>query len=140
MGMLLATPAGCGGGGSEAGPEATVEAFIGALRDGDADAACAELDARTLDDLEASGSCEEVLGKGFRLFADEGVEIPDYEIGDVTVDGDEADVTLSSEATEDDVHLLREDGSWKLDGATALAGLHPDSPLDVGGGVGDDAG
>ena len=137
--MLLAAPAGCGGGG-EPGPEATVEAFVGALRDGDADAACGHLDARTLHDLEVSGSCEEVLGKGFRLFAEEGVEIPDYEIGNVTVDGDEAEATLSSEATEHDVHLLREDGSWKLDGATALAGLHPDSPLDVGSGVEDDAG
>ncbi len=82
---MLAGLGGCGSQ-SEVGPEATAEAFVGALRNGDAEAACRTLDNRTLEDLEASGSCEEVLGKGFELFADENVAIPDYEIGEATVD------------------------------------------------------
>jgi len=129
-GCALALTAGCGSE-EQSAPEATVEAFVEALRESDAGAACEQLDTRTLDDLEVSGGCEEVLGAGLELFADEDVEIPDYEIGEVSVDGDTAEATLTAEATDDVIKLVQEDGEWKLDGATALAGLHPDSPLEL---------
>jgi len=126
----LALTAGCGSE-QESGPEATVQAFVDALRERDAGAACEQLDARTLADLEVSGGCEEVLGAGLELFADEGVEIPDYEIGEISVDGDTAEATVTAATTDDVIQLVQEEGEWKLDGATALAGLHPDSPLEL---------
>ncbi len=60
------------------------------------------------------------------LLAEKDVEIPDYEITDVSVDGDSAEATLHADATENVVPLVLEDGEWKLRGATALSQIHPD--------------
>ena len=123
---------GCGSnssGDDEAKAQATVEQYLDALRAGDAEAVCALLSEAELADLEAAGSCGEVLTQGLAVIAEEEVEIPEYVIGDVVVDGEEAEVRLASDATDEMVPLAKEDGEWKLTGTTALDQFHPDDPL-----------
>ena len=127
--LALIALAGCGGSGDEDEASDALAAYVDALRDGDAEAACDLLAEPALDDLEQSGGCELVLGKGLALAEDHGVTIPDYEITDVHVDGDHGEATLVSDATDDVVPLVREAGEWKLEGATALQQFHPDNPL-----------
>ncbi len=137
---LLATAAalafsGCGSdssSGDEAEVQATVEEYLDALRAGDAEAVCALLSESELADLEVAGSCSEVLTQGLAVVAEEEVEIPEYVIGDVVVDGEEAEVRLASDATDETVPLAKEDGEWKLTGTTSLDQFHPDDPLPGG--------
>jgi len=124
IGLSLGVSIGCGG--DEPSPEAALESFVDAIRDGDAPAACELLAEQALADLDVAGSCAEVMGEGMDLLAEKDVEIPDYEITDVTVDGDSAEATLRADATEDVVPLVLEDGEWKVSGATALSQIHPD--------------
>jgi hypothetical protein len=126
---VLLVLAGCGGSSEEDAVTDAVAEYVDALRDGDADAACDLLAQPALEDLDVSGGCALVLGKGLALAEREGVTIPDYEITDVQVDGDHGEATLVSAATDDVVPLVREEGEWKLEGATALAQFHPDNPL-----------
>lgn len=124
---LALAAAGCGD--DEPTPEAALESFVQAIREADPSAACDLLGDQALTDLEVAGSCEKVMGEGMDLIAEKDVEIPDYEITDVSVDGDTAEATLRSDATNAVVPLVREDGEWKLKGASALSQIHPDSPL-----------
>ncbi len=129
--LSLAALGGCGDD-PEAEARAAVEAYVEALEAGDPDRVCSLLTQAELDDLEVSGSCRDVYTGGFKLLEDERVEIPDYEISNVIVDGDRGQVALAAETTAEIVPLQKEDGEWKLAGATSLDQIHPDDPLPGG--------
>ena len=133
--LVLGALGGCGWGDSddgesdEAAVEATVDAYVAALRDGDPEAVCELVTQAELDDLAVTGSCVETFAAGFDLLGEQGVEIPEYEISGVVVDGDRGEATLVSGTTEEVVPLAMEDGEWKLAGATSIDQFHPDDPL-----------
>lgn len=137
--LLLSAAIGCGGDepSDEDEAAAALEAFLDALRAGDSAAVCDRLASETLDDLEQSGSCQVVMASGLELISAEGVEIPPYEISEVSVDGDRAEGTLAGVASENMVPLVREEGEWRVTGATSLDQFHPDSPLDSDSGQGE---
>jgi ketosteroid isomerase-like protein len=120
--------AGCGTDDDEA-IRAAVDDYVAAIQEGDAPAACDQLSEDELAELDQSGSCEEVFEAGFELFSAEGVEIPDYEVAEIEVDGETASATVESGSTDETMPLIREDGNWKLDGATSFGDFHPDDPI-----------
>lgn len=133
--LALATAlivAGCGGSSDEDDVTAAVESFTAAIENGDSRAVCDSFSASTIEDLEASGSCEDVLDAGFGLLGEEEVDLPDYEVSSVSVDGDRAEATLAVGSEEDPLTLVREDGAWKVEGASSFDELHPDDPLGAG--------
>jgi hypothetical protein len=136
LGFLIAVAAiavgGCSGSGEEAAVRETLDAYVAALRAADPDAVCALLTEGELADLERSGSCVEVFTQGFELVAEAGVEVPEYEITEVEVDGDTATATLVSGSTEEVVPLANEEGEWRLAGATSFGDFHPDDPIPGG--------
>jgi hypothetical protein len=136
VGTLIAVAAlavgGCGGSGDEDAVREAVDGYVAALRAADPNAVCALLTEAKLADLELSGSCAEVYGRGFELLAEQGVEVPSYEIAEVEVDEDTAEATLVSGSTEEVVPLAMEGGEWKLTGATAFGDFHPDDPIPGG--------
>jgi ketosteroid isomerase-like protein len=127
LSLALAAP-GCGGSEEDAATEA-VESYLEALRAGDPDAVCSLLTQAELDDLDVTSSCRDVYAAGFELLAEQGVEIPEYEISEVVVDGERAEATLTAAATDEAVPLAKEDGEWKLAGVTSIDEFHPDDPL-----------
>jgi len=140
VGASLLITSGCGGGddsSDETGVTEAIEGFVTALETGDPSAACASLAAATLEDLEVADSCDEVMTEAIALLDEKQVDIPDYEITDVTIDGDTAEATLISDATEDTVPLVKEDGEWLLLGTTAMTQIHPDAPLESDSGIGE---
>lgn len=129
---------GCGGQGAsttgatasdQAEVRAAVESYLGALRAGDADGVCDLLTRRELQDLDAAGSCAEIMGRGLALIEENGVELPDYELSQISIDGDRAESRLVGGSTDEVIPLTREDGEWKLEGTTSLDQFHPDEPL-----------
>jgi hypothetical protein len=118
----------------EAAALEAVQDYVAALADADPAAVCALLTQAELDDLEVTSSCREVFAHGFELLREKRVEIPEYEISGVVVDGDRGEATLRSEATDEVVPLAREDGQWKLAGSTSIDQFHPDDPLADGRG------
>jgi hypothetical protein len=120
--------AGCGSD-DEDGVRTALGEYVAALRAGDAQAACSRLSADELAELDRAGSCEEVFSAGFELFEEEGVEIPDYEVSAVEIDGTAATATLTSGSTEESLPLVREGGEWKLDGGTSFGDFHPADPI-----------
>jgi hypothetical protein len=126
--LALVALAGCGGD-PEAEASAAVAAYVDALRAGDAEAVCELLTEAELADLEAAGSCTDVFERAFSVLDEEGVRIPEYEIANVTVNGDSGEATLIAAATEEVLPLARENGEWLLAGSTSLAQIHPDDPL-----------
>jgi hypothetical protein len=136
VGSLIAVAAlavgGCGGSGDDDAVREAVDGYVAALRAADPEAVCALLTEVKLADLERSGSCAQVYGRGFALLAEEGVEVPAYEITAIEVDGDGAEATLVSGSTEEIVPLAMEGGEWKLAGATAFGDFHPDDPIPGG--------
>jgi ketosteroid isomerase-like protein len=113
--------AGCGGdSGSDATPEEVVTDFYAATSDSDPETMCAlitEEVAQVAADDENADSCEE----GVQASIDAGdnkavIKLADtIEVGDATIDGDEATVAITAQGMEDEVHLVQEDGEWKLD-------------------------
>lgn len=130
IGLLLCAlaAAGCGSDDDDA-VRAAVGEYVAALQTGEAAEVCAHLSEEELAELDRSGSCEEVFAAGFELFAEEGVEIPDYEVTAVSVDGTVASATVASGSTEEVLPLRLEGGEWKLDGATSFGDFHPDDPI-----------
>ncbi len=131
LALLPSALAACGGDDTDE-QTAVREAVVGyldALQGRDADAVCSKLTDAEIRDLEVSSSCREVYAEAFTLLDENGVELPAYEIEDVSIDGDRAEVRLVSEATDVSVPLAREGGAWKLAGTTSLAGFHPDDPI-----------
>ena len=118
--------AGCGGGEEEADVEASIDGYLTALAEGDAAGVCEHIDPTTLADVGSTESCETVYSSGFELIADRGIELPDYDVADVAIDGETATVTLDIEGREQGVELTKADGEWKLHGATAISQFHPD--------------
>jgi hypothetical protein len=113
--------AGCGGDSdSEATPEEVVADFYAATGDADPEAMCAlitEDAAQAAADDENADTCEEGVQASIDAGDNAGVsELADsIEVGDATIDGDEATVGITALGTEDEVHLVQEDGQWKLD-------------------------
>jgi ketosteroid isomerase-like protein len=118
--------AGCGGGEEEAAVESSIDGYLTALAEGDAAGVCRHIDPATLADVGSQESCETVYASGFELVADSGVELPDYEVSDVSIDGETATVTLDLDGREREVEAKQTDGEWKLHGATAISQFHPD--------------
>jgi ketosteroid isomerase-like protein len=131
LAFALVALAGCGDD-HEADVRAAVEDYVAALRAGDTERVCSLLTEAELADLDVSTSCKEVFSDGFALLDEQGVEIPDYEIADVTVDGDRAEATLVSGSIDTAVPMAKEDGEWKLAGATTIDQFHPDDPIPGG--------
>ena len=127
--LFAVIPMGCGGDEDADDAEAALSTYVEALRDGDAAAACDHVAAATIEDLGSVESCERVFTTGFELSEERDSQIPDLEVGDVSVDGDTATATIESNGADQEVTLVREDGEWKLEGATALSQFHPDAPL-----------
>lgn len=131
---------GCGGGDDppdadeETAAREAVVGYLDALRGGDADEVCSMLTDSELHDLEVPTSCREVYTEAFALLDEKGVELPEYDIGAVVVDGDHAEARLTSEATDVTVPLAKEDAVWKIAGTTSIAQFHPDNPLPGGPG------
>ena len=108
---------------------ATVDEYVKALQAGDGEGACSLLSSAELSELDRAGSCEEVFSVGFELYGEEGVEIPDYEISGVEIDGSGASATLTSGDTEETLPLVLEDEEWRLDGTTSFDDFHPEDPI-----------
>ena len=74
----------------------------------------------TIEEIEATGSdCPTTFEEvGFGSVPD------DFEIGEVTEEGDTATVEATADGTTEDVPLIDEDGEWKLD----FAAVTPDVP------------
>jgi hypothetical protein len=140
--LVLAPSALVGCSGSDNPPDADErtaarEALVGyldALRGGDAEEVCSMLTQSEIQDLDVPTSCREVYTEAFALLDEQGVQLPVYDIGAVTVDGERAEVRLTSEATDVTVPLAKEEGVWKLAGTTSIAQFHPDNPLPGGPG------
>jgi hypothetical protein len=119
---------------AETAAREAVVGYLDALRGGDPDEVCSRLSQSEIDDLEVSSSCREVYSEAFALLDEQGVELPEYEIESVSVDGDRAETRLTSDATDVTLPLALEDGEWKLAGTTSIAGFHPDDPIPGGPG------
>jgi hypothetical protein len=129
--LALCALVGCGDD-SEGDVRTAVEDYVAALEAADPDAVCSLLTQAELDDLAVSTSCEEIFSDGFALLDEQRVEIPDYEISEVSIDGEHAEATLVSGSIDTVVPLAREDGEWKLAGATTIDQFHPDDPIPGG--------
>jgi len=117
--------AGCGGDDdngdveSGAGPEEVVTAFYQATAESDVDTVCAlitEETAQQAAEQEDEDTCEASAEKG--LTDEETTSIAEsVEVGEATIDGDTATVTVSSEEAggEGEINLVQEDGEWKID-------------------------
>ena len=112
--------AGCGGSDGAETPEDAVQAFFDASVDKDAEALCdsmteeSQTQAAEDEDVE---TCEEGAEKAF---ASEGAEeelaqFEDAEIGEATIDGDTATVTVTSQGQEGQLPVVKEDDVWKVD-------------------------
>lgn len=106
--------AGCGGSDAEesgsGSPEDTVKSFFAAADDGDGARACELMTADSVSALElGGGSCADVMSE------DSGDLPDDFEVGDVSEDGDTATATVSGDGEELDVPLKKEDDEWKVD-------------------------
>ena len=124
-------PLGCGADGeSPEEAEAALTAYLSALREGDAEGVCDLIAEATIADLGSATSCERVFESGFSLGREHGSKLPEFEIEAVAVDGDSATATLVSAGADQEVELVREEGEWKLAGATAFSQFHPDSPTE----------
>jgi hypothetical protein len=146
IGLILAAAlvpfviAGCGGGddapdgGEEAAVREAVVGYLDALRGGDPDDVCSMLTKTELQDLETPTSCTDVYTEAFALFDENDIEVPEYDIEAVTVDGENAKARLVSAETDVTVPLAKEDAAWKVAGTTSIAGFHPDNPLPGGPG------
>ncbi len=111
-----------------------VVGYLDALQGGNAEEVCSMLARSEIRDLEVPTSCSEVYTEAFALLNEKGVQLPEYDIGAVTVDGERAEARLTSDATDVTVPLAQEDGVWKLAGTTSIAQFHPDDPLPGGPG------
>ena len=118
--------AGCGGSDDSDGsdgaetPEEAVTAFFDATVAKDSAALCesiTEESGQQAADNEDVETCEEGADKAFAS-ADAEAEIAQFEsaeVGEATIDGDTATVTVTSEGTEGEVPVVKEDDVWKVD-------------------------
>jgi hypothetical protein len=115
LALVAALVVGCGGGGS---PEDTVQEFYDASVDQDGAAAC-ELLTDASAELAAAGGG----GDCATAFEEQTAEdVPeDFEIGEVSEDGDSATVEVTSDGESSTVPLTKEDDEWKIDLAGAVA-------------------
>ncbi len=112
--------AGCGGSDGAETPEDAVTAFFDASVDKDAEALCdsiTEESGQQAADDEDVETCEEGAEKAF---ASEGAdeEIAQFEaaeVGEATIDGDTATVSVSSQGQEGQIPVVKEDDVWKVD-------------------------
>jgi hypothetical protein len=112
--------AGCGGSDGAETPEDAVTAFFEATVDKDSEALCdsiSEESATQAAENEDVETCEEGADKAFGS-EDADAEIEQFEnaeVGEATVDGDTATVTVTSEGTEGEVPVVKEGDVWKVD-------------------------
>jgi len=127
----LAVASGCGSddGGEEAEVRAALETYLAAIREGDAKAVCDGLSEAQVKELDRAGSCRKIFSEGLALIEEQGVEMPEYEIADISADGDSAQATVTAAATDLQLPLERENGEWKLSGTMTFDQLNPDDPL-----------
>ena len=112
--------AGCGGSDGAETPEDAVTAFFEATVDKDSEALCdslSEASAKDAAENEDVETCEEGADKAFASEGadDEIAQFEDAEVGEATIDGDTATVTVTSEGNEGTVDVVKEDDVWKVD-------------------------
>ena len=113
--------AGCGGSDGAETPEDAVQAFFDATVDRDAEALCGSITAESgtqAAEQEDVDTCEEGVEKSFASSdSDASIsQIEGAEVGEATVDGDTAAVTVTSgEGDEGSVSVVKEDDVWKVD-------------------------
>jgi hypothetical protein len=109
--------AGCGGGDDSSNdtPEAAVQQFFDAARDGDGAAACEVLtqdsQQQAIDEAKDAEDCE----GAFQEDADAGnIDVPDdLEVG--SYDEEAGTVEVTAQGQSQDFPVVEEDGGWKLD-------------------------
>ena len=112
--------AGCGGEDGAESPEDAVTAFFDATVDKDSEALCASItedSATETAESEDVETCEEGADKAFASEnADEEIaQFESAEVGEATVDGETATVTVTSEGNEGEVSVAKEGDVWKVD-------------------------
>ena len=108
--------AGCGGDDSDSDtPEAAVQQFFDAARDGDGAAACEVLSEasqqQAIDEAQDAEDCE----GAFQEDADAGnIDVPeDLEVG--SFDEEASTVEVTADGQSQDFPVVEEDGSWKIE-------------------------
>lgn len=120
LAIAAALIAGCGGDDEPSeGPAEVTEAFLVALANQDAEAACGYVSEQGLEDVEAEGqSCEEaVLGAVGEVSEEDvqAVEDATYEVTEETEDTATVSATRA-DGDEQSFELVVEDGEWKVSG------------------------
>lgn len=114
--------AGCGGdddgettAAEEQTPEEVVTAFHAATQEGDATSVCellTEESGAMGAEVEDTDDCQSAFEASFEETSG---EVPDIEIGETTIDGNTATVVSTSNGSETELTLSKEDGRWKID-------------------------
>lgn len=93
----------------------TLKSYTQAYLDSDPEAACEHVTEAALESLGGGGSCAETLQ--LAVTQPEATEqlLEDFEVIEVTVDGDSATATVSTAQGEEEVALVRENGDWLID-------------------------
>jgi hypothetical protein len=112
--LALALVAGCGGGSDDGTPQDALESYLGALADGDAEAACELLGPGAADTSMPQPDCE----ASEPSVPDDAVAFGDGEVSNVEEEGSEAtgDVTPADGGDAMTVDLVEEDGAWRVNG------------------------
>jgi hypothetical protein len=112
--VAIAAAAGCGGGSDDGSPQDALESYLGALADGDAEAACELLGDGAADTSMPQPDCEAAEP----TVPDDAVAFGDGEVSNVEESGGEAtaDVTPADGGDAMTVDLVEEDGAWRVNG------------------------
>jgi hypothetical protein len=131
--VIAALGVGSCGGSHEADRQDVVKAvkgFYNALADKNAKKACAEISEKGRKEIEEatarSGSkkqtCEGVVSIALAFGSGALEQAKDVDVTDVKIDGDQAKATVSLQKRKTQVGLVKEDGDWKLGGASLTGG------------------